>query len=109
MLLELLNEILDFSRIEAGRLRVGIDALQPPQDRRASRQDPGRAGLREGPGTGCQVADDLPDTLVGDPLRLRQVLMNLVSNAIKFTPKGEVVLRVEARRFGPRPWGEGRG
>ena len=54
-LLELVNEILDLSRIEAGGLPAGSDALRPPRDRGASRQDARRPGRREGPGTGFAI------------------------------------------------------
>ncbi|MGO8744941.1 MAG: response regulator [Thermoguttaceae bacterium] len=94
LLLELLNEILDFSRIEAGRFEL---ESTPFRLRKTVEQVVKTLGVRayeKGLELACQVADDLPDTLIGDPLRLRQVLMNLVSNAVKFTPKGEVVVRV---------------
>ncbi len=100
LLLELLNEILDFSRIEAGRFEL---ESTPFQLRRTIEQVVKSLRVRayeKGLEMVCQVADDLPEIVLGDPLRLRQVLMNLVSNAVKFTPKGEVVLRVEREVLG---------
>ena len=97
LLLELLNEILDFSRIEAGRFEL---ESTPFSLRKTVEQVVKTLGVRayeKGLELVCQVADELPDAVVGDPLRLRQVLMNLVSNAIKFTPKGEVVVRSRGR------------
>ena len=94
LLLELLNEILDFSRIEAGRFEL---ESTPFRLRKTVEQVIKTLGVRayeKGLELVYQVADELPDALVGDPLRLRQVLMNLVNNAIKFTPKGEVVVQV---------------
>jgi signal transduction histidine kinase/CheY-like chemotaxis protein len=93
-LLELINNILDFSKIEAGMLELEstafslrhcIDGLLKPLGIRANQK-----GLR----LRADIADDVPDLLVGDPLRLRQVLINLTDNAIKFTDRGQVLVRV---------------
>jgi PAS domain S-box-containing protein len=91
-LLSLLNDILDFSKIEAGRieldpiefrLRDAIgDTLNPLALRASSK------GLE----LAYDVAPDVPDVLIGDVYRIRQVLVNLASNAIKFTEQGEVVV-----------------
>ena len=92
LLLELLNEILDFSRIEAGRFELESTSFGP---RKAVEQVIKTLAVRaheKGLELVYEIADDVPNTVVGDPLRLRQVLMNLVNNAIKFTPKGEVVV-----------------
>ena len=100
LLLELLNEILDFSRIEAGRFEL---ESAPFKLRKTVEQVVKTLSIRayeKGLELVCHVADESPDMVVGDPLRLRQVLMNLVSNAVKFTPKGEVVVRVEGERKG---------
>ena len=108
-LLELLNEILDLSRIEAG----GFQLESTPFDlRKTVGQVVKTLGVRaneKGLELLCDLGD-VPDRLVGDPLRLRQVLMNLVGNAIKFTSKGEVVVsaavvdsRKNARETGRSP------
>ncbi len=98
LLLELLNEILDFSRIEAGRfelesapfsLHKTIERVVKTLGTRAREK---RLELVHG------ISDDVPDQVVGDALRLQQVLMNLVSNAIKFTAEGRVVLHVEVEK-----------
>ena len=95
-LLALVNDLLDFSKVEARKLqldRIGFnlrDALEDTMRGLAPRAQ--QKGLE----LVCDIHPDLPDTLVGDPLRLRQVVMNLVGNAIKFTEHGEVILRVEA-------------
>ncbi len=93
-LLHVINEILDFSRIEAGKLR-----LEPmPFSLRDSLDETVRPlGVRaqqKGLELVCRVAPDVPDRIIGDLGRLRQVLVNLVGNAIKFTEHGEVVVRV---------------
>ncbi len=95
-LLAVINDILDFSKIEAGRLdleRITFnlhDIVGDTLDSLAL-----RAQLREIE-LACFIDPQLPDFLIGDPGRLRQVLTNLVGNAIKFTDQGEVVVRVEA-------------
>lgn len=93
-LLVLLNDLLDFSKIEAGRL-----ALDPERfDLSALLGDTMRTFALRAHEKGLELAyhaaRDVPTALVGDEQRLRQVLVNLVGNAIKFTPRGEVVVRV---------------
>jgi PAS domain S-box-containing protein len=93
-LLTLIDDILDFSKIEAGRLDLEplafalrdslADALRPLAPR----------AHKKGLELACHVAPDAPDLLVGDWGRLRQVLVNLVGNAVKFTERGEVVVEV---------------
>ena len=93
-LLALLNDILDFSKIEAGKL--GLETLSFSLH---SLLDDfvGMMAMRsqeKGLVLGCVVAQEVPSDLQGDPGRLRQILINLTANAIKFTAKGEVVIRV---------------
>jgi PAS domain S-box-containing protein len=94
-LLNVINDILDFSKIEAGKL----DLETRPFDLRDSLADILHSlSLRahqKGLELSYRIAPDIPDVLLGDPLRLRQVIVNLVGNAIKFTQTGEVVVRVE--------------
>jgi PAS domain S-box-containing protein len=93
-LLTLVNDILDFSKIEARKLRLEL----VPFDLRDVLDDTMRVlaprAQQKGIELACHVDSDVPDTLIGDPLRLRQVVVNLAGNAIKFTEHGEVVLRV---------------
>jgi CheY-like chemotaxis protein/nitrogen-specific signal transduction histidine kinase/HPt (histidine-containing phosphotransfer) domain-containing protein len=93
-LLAVINDILDFSKIEAGKL----DLDDTEFDLRDSLGDTLNAlavrASQKGLELACHVAPDVPDALRGDPGRLRQVLVNLVGNAIKFTEKGEVVVDV---------------
>ena len=93
-LLAVINDILDFSKIEAGRLD-----LDPIEFRLRDSLGETMKGLAlraqsKGLELACHVTPDVPDALIGDPSRLRQVLMNLVGNAVKFTERGEVVVRV---------------
>ncbi len=93
-LLTLLNDILDVSKIESGHL--SLEAI--PFSLRVSLSDMLRTlavrAHQRGLELACDVAADVPDAVVGDAGRLRQVLINLVGNAIKFTDDGEVVVRV---------------
>ncbi|MGB2790453.1 MAG: histidine kinase dimerization/phospho-acceptor domain-containing protein, partial [Dokdonella sp.] len=98
ILLTLIDEILDFSRLEAGKLRIETLDFEL---RRAVEDVTAMLGQRahaKGLELACFIAPDAPDLLKGDPIRLRQILSNLVSNAIKFTQHGEVVVNVTAER-----------
>ncbi len=94
-LLTLMSDLLDFSKIEAGRL----DLEQTPFDLRDSLGDAMRSlairAHRKGLELACRVEREVPATVIGDPGRLRQVVLNMVDNAIKFTEQGEVVLGVD--------------
>lgn len=97
-LLGILNDILDFSKIEANKLmleHVGFELRQVVSE---TLKTLGIRGGEKGLELICDIADDVPHHVIGDPTRLRQVLINLVGNAIKFTSAGEIVvsLRVEA-------------
>ncbi|MDB5307582.1 MAG: domain S-box protein [Gemmataceae bacterium] len=94
-LLSIINDLLDFSKIEAGKLE-----LEPADfSLRAALGDTLRTLAVRAHKKGLELVNhvqpDMPDDLVGDAGRLRQVLLNLVGNAIKFTEDGEVVVRVE--------------
>jgi CheY-like chemotaxis protein len=94
-LLGIINDLLDFSKIEAGKLELDHAEFSL----RAALGDTLRTlaarAHRKGLELVCDVQPDVPDALVGDGGRLRQVWLNLVGNAIKFTESGEVVVRVE--------------
>jgi signal transduction histidine kinase/ligand-binding sensor domain-containing protein/CheY-like chemotaxis protein len=94
-LLSIINDLLDFSKIEAGKLTVeAIDfALAATVENVASLFEEQAAA--QGVEFRIEYGRDLPHFVVGDPTRLRQVLVNLVGNAFKFTQRGHVTLRVE--------------
>src|SRR5207244_6344115 len=93
-LLGIINDLLDFSKIESGKLELDLGDFSL----RAAVVDTVRAlavrAHTKGLELVCQVQPDVPAALVGDAGRLRQVLLNLVGNAIKFTERGEVVVTV---------------
>jgi len=93
-LLVLLNDVLDFSKIEAGRLEIE-QALFPPATVARAVSDMMLARARDkGLQFDCKIGDNLPGAIVGDATRVRQILVNLCSNAIKFTERGRVELSV---------------
>ncbi len=93
-LLTIINDILDFSKIEAGKIDLEEVALNVA----GLADDVGRilaeAAHTKGIELLVDVHPDVPASLLGDPVRVQQVLLNLASNAVKFTPEGEVVIRV---------------
>jgi signal transduction histidine kinase/DNA-binding response OmpR family regulator len=102
-LLTVINDILDFSKLEAGRVQLEtldfdlVDTVETAVGLMAPRAAEKALGLS------VFVDPLLPQALRGDPLRLRQILLNLVSNAIKFTHQGSVALQVLPARLSPPP------
>jgi signal transduction histidine kinase/CheY-like chemotaxis protein len=93
-LLEIINDILDFSKIEAGGVRLETIDFSPKDVTEEAVALFAEAATNKGIELVLDVGDYVPDIAIGDPGRLRQVLINLVANAIKFTDSGEVVVRV---------------
>lgn len=94
-LLTVINDILDFSKIEAGRIELDFidfslrDCVEEALKTFAARANEKRLELL------CDIAPEVPETVLGDSGRLRQIILNLVSNSIKFTAHGEVSIKVE--------------
>ncbi|PYP91485.1 MAG: hypothetical protein DMG65_07440 [Candidatus Angelobacter sp. Gp1-AA117] len=98
-LLVIINDILDFSKIEAGKMELNLvefdlsDAVTEAVRTLALRAHEKHLELQ------CHIAPDVPRSLLGDSARLKQVLVNLAGNAIKFTARGQVTLRVDPERL----------
>jgi PAS domain S-box-containing protein len=94
-LLGIVNDVLDFSKIEAGRMEIEAVDVRLDEVLGAVSQMVALQASQKGLELVVSIPPDLPQGLVGDPLRLRQVALNLVSNAVKFTEHGEVVVSVD--------------
>ncbi len=94
-LLAIVNDILDISRIEAGMLRIESVPFRIADVVLGVLDLFGATALEKGIGLAAAIAPEVPDTVEGDPHRLRQVLLNLVDNAVKFTAIGGVTVRIE--------------
>ena len=93
-LLQLINEILDFSKIESGRAnlaRLEFDLRSLVEE---TVEGLSESAYRKGLDMACWIEPDVPQSVLGDPHRLRQVLLNLIGNAVRFTDEGEVVVTV---------------
>ena len=101
-LLRLLNDILDFSKIEAGKLELEAIPFALRDTLGDTVQALGIRAAQKGVELACHIPADVPDAIVGDPGRLRQVVLNLLGNALKFTEKGEVVVNVKSEIRNPK-------
>src|SRR5438094_670327 len=94
-LLTVINDILDFSKIEAGRLEVETIPFSLRESLGDTMKTLALEAHRKGLELAYEIQPGTPDALLGDPVRLGQIVLNLVGNAIKFTERGEVVMRVQ--------------
>ncbi|HEU4414954.1 MAG TPA: response regulator [Candidatus Angelobacter sp.] len=100
-LLSIINDILDFSKIEAGKLEIEAIPFSLRESLAQTMKAVSFRAHQKGLELVYDVSPTITDSLIGDPGRLRQVLTNLVGNAIKFTDEGEVVVTVEEESDGP--------
>jgi two-component system, sensor histidine kinase and response regulator len=94
-LLTLLNDVLDFSKIDSAKLDLDPIPFSLRDCLGGGLKSIAVRGHQKGLSVACHIPVDVPDSLIGDPGRLRQIILNLMGNGIKFTEFGEVVLRVE--------------
>ncbi|MDB5324173.1 MAG: domain S-box [Phycisphaerales bacterium] len=94
-LLTLINDILDFSKIEAGKLELNCADFDPRECLEEVVQMLAQRGSSKGLEIACHIDEGVPARVRGDADRLRQILINLIGNAIKFTDRGEVITRVQ--------------
>ena len=94
-LLSIMNDILDFSKIEAGMLQFEQVRFRLQDTVADSARSQAFRAQQKDLELACFVSPEIPDIVLGDPGRLRQILVNLIGNAIKFTSSGEVVVRAE--------------
>jgi GAF domain-containing protein/CheY-like chemotaxis protein/HPt (histidine-containing phosphotransfer) domain-containing protein len=95
-LLSIINDILDFSKIEAGRMELELAPFDLRECVEAVVDLIGPIAQRKGLELAYGIEPGTPETAVGDASRLRQILLNLLNNAVKFTDRGEIVVHVEA-------------
>ncbi|MBB3693208.1 PAS domain S-box-containing protein [Sphingomonas sp. BK580] len=94
-MMRLLNDILDLAKVEAGEMRLSEEPLDLRHVLRRCVGLMTAVAEQKGLSLRLELAPELPARLLGDPLRYRQIVLNLLGNAIKFTPAGEVVVRAE--------------
>jgi polar amino acid transport system substrate-binding protein len=97
-LLTIIDDILDFSKIEAGRLDIENTEFSPVQVVEGAAELLAAKAREKSIALSCYVDPGLPSRMLGDPTRVRQVLLNLLGNAIKFTDRGEVVVSASVDR-----------
>jgi two-component system sensor histidine kinase/response regulator len=95
-LLSVINDVLDFSKMEAGRVELDVSDFDLRENLETTLRTLALTADRKGLELLCEMSPDLPKVVKGDPNRLRQIVINLVGNAIKFTANGEVLAKVEA-------------
>jgi two-component system sensor histidine kinase/response regulator len=93
-LLSILNDILDFSKIEAGKLELSSSEFKLRDCIGGALKTLAIQAARKSIELICDIRPEVPDRLIGDSARIRQIVVNLVSNALKFTDRGEVVVRI---------------
>ncbi len=93
-LLKIINEILDFSKVEAGQVELENDAFDLPRIVGSVAQMMSPTAGRKGLTIKTVIAPEVPGRVLGDPVRLRQILINLAGNAVKFTSEGDIEIRV---------------
>ena len=98
-LLIIINDILDFSKIEAGKLEIESVPFSPLEVVEESAELVAGRIEEKGLQLSVDVGPGVPDRLTGDPTRVRQILINLIGNAVKFTEKGGVAVTVSAEQF----------
>jgi two-component system, sensor histidine kinase and response regulator len=96
-LLQVINDILDFSKIEAGRLEIEPIEFNIVETLSEAARGLAIRAHQKGLKLTCSVHPEVPEVLVGDPVRLKQVIVNLLSNAVRFTERGAVRLRARAQ------------
>jgi two-component system sensor histidine kinase/response regulator len=106
-LLSIINDILDISKVEAGHLDLEAVAFDLREIAENTCDVQALRAHEKGLELACHVMPDIPAQLLGDPVRLRQILMNLVGNAIKFTEEGEVIVEVKSQSPGRKKRGAG--
>ena len=94
-LISIINDVLDFSKIEAGKLDIEETEFTLESVLEATSSVTAMKAEEKGLEIAYEVASDVPERLIGDSLRLGQILINLVSNAVKFTERGEVVVSID--------------
>jgi signal transduction histidine kinase/DNA-binding response OmpR family regulator/HPt (histidine-containing phosphotransfer) domain-containing protein len=97
VLLDLLNDILDLSRIDDGRFKLESTAFNLNKEVEQVIKTLRVRAIEKGLGLVYRLPDEVPNWFTGDPLRFRQILMNLVDNAVKFTHEGRIVVQAELR------------
>ena len=97
VLLSLINDILDFEKIEAGKLKLETIEMDLYEILENAMDLVALEGHRKGLEMILDLSEGVPSQVLGDPVRLRQILVNLVNNAIKFTARGEIQVKVEVR------------
>lgn len=98
-LLAVVNDVLDFSKVDAGKMDLASEEFRPVDVIEESMAMLSARAREKDLKVLRHISPDVPKCLVGDPRRLKQVLLNLIGNAIKFTPHGEIIVSAETEKF----------